>query len=201
MAFWLELIRIVNLPYTTVFGLMLLYWFSVVLGIFDVDLFDFDVDEIGFGDELLGALNLGKVPFSLWLTIFSGQMTVYSLLFNKLIDALFGTVANPVRFLVCFVVFAPIAAIVTKISTSPMEKLFDVETVSRKDFVGQECRVTSPEVNEHSGVGEILVTGIPSILYIRAKAEEGLKKNDRAVIYEYNEEKDLFYVTRVEGLD
>ena len=97
--------------------------------------------------------------------------------------------------------FAPIAAIVTKIATSPMEKLFEVETISRKDFVGKECRVTSPEVNEHSGVGEILVTGIPSILYIRAKAEEGLKKNDRAVIYEYNEAKDHFYVTRVEGLD
>lgn len=201
MAFWLELIRIVNLPYTTVFGLMLMYWFSVVLGIFDIDLFDFDVDEIGFGDELLGALNLGKVPFSLWLTIFSGQMTVYSLLFNKLIDAVFGTVADHIRFLVCFVVFVPIAAFITKISTTPMEKLFEIETVSRKDFVGKECRVTSPEVNEHSGVGEILVTGIPSILYIRAKAEEGLKKNDRAVIYEYNEAKDLFYVTRVEGLD
>lgn len=201
MSVLLELIRVVNLPYTVVFGLMLMYWFSVVLGIFDVDLFDFDVDDIDFGDELLGALNLGKVPFSLWLTIFSGQMTLYSLLFNKLIDALFGTVSDPVRFIVCFVVFVPIAAIVTKIATSPLEKLFEIETVSRKDFVGKECRVTSPEVNERSGVGEILVTGIPSILYIRAKAEEGLKKNDRAVIYEYNEEKDLFYVTRVEGLD
>ena len=195
---FLQLFRLVNVVYTATFGLMALYWISVALGFLDIEVMDFDVDEaeIGLG-SLLGILNVGSVPFSIWLTIFSAQMSLYSILFNLFVDRLPFALGGLIRFLLCGIIFLPLTALITKLVTQPLKKAFDVKSVTRSSFVGQECRVTSPEVNENSGVGEIMVSGVPNIIYIRAKAEDGFKKNDKALIYEYDETKDLFFVSRV----
>ena len=198
LTFFLQVFRLVNVVYTATFGLMTLYWISVALGFLDIEVLDFDLDdaEIGLGG-LLGILNVGSVPFSIWLTIFSAQMSLYSIVFNMLVDRLPFNMGGLIRFLICGIIFLPLTAIITKIVTQPLKKAFEVKSVTRSGFVGQECRVTSPVVNENSGVGEIMVSGVPNIIYIRAKAEDGFKKNDKALIYEYDEAKDLFFVSRV----
>ncbi len=198
LTLFLQVFRLVNVAYTSVFGLMALYWISVALGFLDIEVLDFDIDdaEVGLGG-LLGILNIGDVPFSIWVTIFSAQMSLYSIAFNLLLDQLPFTLGGLIRFIVCGIIFIPLTAVITKFVTQPIKKAFEVKSVKRSGFVGQECRVTSPVVNENSGVGEISVSGVPNIIYIRAKAEDAFKKNDRALIYEYNETKDLFSVTRV----
>ncbi len=199
LAFFVEAIRLVNLPYTVLLGLILAYWVTVALGMFDVELFDFDVDGLEFeGSDLLGLLNLGDVPFSIWLTVFSLQMWVYSLIFNLLIDHFWpGALPDALRFVIGAVPGMPIAALVTGCATKPLRHIFDVPTVTRADFVGQECLVTSSVVNEAFGIGEVRIDGIPHILDIRAKPEEQMQKGDKAIVFQYDVERDLFYVTRL----
>ncbi len=198
ITLFLQIFRLVNIAYTALFGALMFYWITVALGLLDIDVLDFDVEDMESGlGGLLGILNIGEVPFSIWLTIFSFEMWVYSILYNLLLDAIFPSLGGGLRFISCAILFMPLAAVVTRITTKPMKKLFEIRSVKRSDFVGKECRVTSPEVNERSGVGEINISGVPNIIYIRAKSEEQLKKNDSVLIYEYDEAKDLFYVSRV----
>lgn len=198
LTLFLQVFRLVNVVYTATFGLMALYWISVALGFLDIEVLDFDIDdaEVGLGG-LLGILNIGDVPFSIWVTIFSAQMSLYSIAFNLFVDQLPFAMGGFVRFAVCGIIFLPLTAVITKFVTQPIKKAFEIKSVKRSSFVGMECRVTSPVVNENSGVGEIRVSGVPNIIYIRAKAEDGFKKDDRALIYEYDETKDMFFVSRV----
>lgn len=59
-------------------GLVCLYWLFVILGAFDIELFDFDID-VGAGDGSifdvglvsLKFINLGDVPLMIWGSVFS----------------------------------------------------------------------------------------------------------------------------------
>lgn len=200
---FLEAIRWVNLPYTLIVGLMGMYWITVILGFLDIDIFDFDldvdvdldIDAIGM-NSILGILNVGSVPFSIWLSIFAFQMWAYSIIFNVVLDGIpVFQLPGILRFAICALICIPIAATITKVATTPLKKLFDQKTVTKHDFVGKECLVTSSQVNGQFGTAEIRISGTPQLIDIRAKPEDGLKKDDKALIYDYDAEQDVFYVT------
>lgn len=197
-----ESVRWVNMPYTIIAGVMGVYWLTVILGFLDIEVFDFDVDvdiETEFGmDSLLGILNVGNVPFSIWLSILAVQMWLYSITFNLALDGIPGfRLPEILRFIICALVFIPISATITKFVTTPLNTLFEMKTVTKNEFVGKECVVTSSEVNEQFGTAEVRVGGVPQLIDIRAKSEDGLKRDDKALIYEYDTEQDVFYVTNI----
>lgn len=199
ITLFLQALRVVTLPYTALFGAMVAYWIIVALGFLDIEVLDFDIDdvEVGLGG-LLTILNIGEVPFAIWLTIFSFQMSVYSIIYNLLLDSI-SSFSFPgwLRFLSCAIIFIPLAAFVTKLMTKPLKQVFEIHSVKKSDFVGKECVITSSKVDERFGLGEIRISGVPQILDIRAKSEDGFVKNDKALIYEYDEKHKVFYVTRV----
>ena len=196
----LESVRWVNMPYTALVGLMGLYWLTVILGVLDIEVFDFDLDvdaEIEGGGGL-AFLNIGAGPFSIWLSIFALQMWLYSIIFNLVVDAIPAVqLSDALRFISCSVVFIPFAAIVTKFATHPINKIFEIKSISKHQFVGKECLVTSLKVDEEFGTGEVRIEGTPQLLDIRAKPEEMLKKGDKALIFKYDAERDVFYVTNI----
>lgn len=192
----MEAVRLVNLPYTILLGLLLLYWLTVILGVLDVETLDLHADAHFEVDHFFGFLNFGAVPFSIWLTIFAFQMWLYSVVSNAGFDALFSfRVPNIVRFLVELVFFIPISVIITKWVTTPLSRIFDIPTVRKRDFTNRECEITSSVVNETFGTAEIRYDGTVHNLDIRTKQGETLKKFERALIYEYDESCDMFYVT------
>ncbi len=201
----LESVRWVNMPYTAIVGAMALYWITVILGFLDIEIFDIDLDvDVDLDAEaigtvnILGILNVGAVPFSIWLSIFAFQMWVYSLLFNLVLDAIsIFRLSEILRFILCALVFIPISAIITKFVTSPLKTLFDTKTLTKHDFVGKECLVTSSEVNQHFGTAEIRIGGVPQLIDIRGKSIDELTRDNKALIYEYEAEQDVFYVTRI----
>jgi hypothetical protein len=197
----IESVRWVNLPYTALIGAMGMYWITVILGLLDIEIFDFEIDvdvdaEFGVG-SVFEVLNVGSVPFSIWLTIFAFQMWLYSLIYNLLLDEITrSNLSGLLRFVTCAIICIPIAAVVTKLATNPLNKIFEVKTVRKNEFVNQECIVTSSQVDEEFGTGEIRIGGVPQLIDIRARPTDGtLKRDDKALIYEYDKERDVFYVT------
>jgi hypothetical protein len=196
-----EAIRWVNLPYTILLGAMGAYWLTVILGFLDIEVFDIDLDldvdtELDFG-SMLSVLNVGAVPFSIWLSIFILQMWLYSILANMAFDAIFPALPDVVRFLLCAVIFIPISAMMAKFFTAPLKSAFEGRSFSKSDIVGKECLVTSSQVTQTFGTAEVLLDRVPQLIDIRAKPEDGFKKGDTALIYSYDEERDVFYVTNM----
>ncbi len=199
----IQAIRVVNLLYTIIIGILSMYWVSVILGFLDLEIFDFDLDldldaeieGIGVG-SILGILNVGAVPFSIWMSIFALQMWVYSIVSNLALDTIPAfRLPNGIRFILCAIILMPIAATLTKFATSPLKKAFEVKSITKHDFVGKVCIVTSSEVTEQFGTAEIRVGNAPQIIDIRAKPDEEIKRNDKVLIYQYDDEQDVFYVT------
>ncbi|PIE34743.1 hypothetical protein CSA56_06910 [candidate division KSB3 bacterium] len=194
-----ESVRWITMPYSILLGVMAVYWLTVILGFLDLEVFDFDLDleadvEV---DSLLSFLNIGAVPFSIWLTIVTFQMWLYSVGFNVLLDNMSPIhIPDWLRFFVVLLILLPLAVIVAKYVTAPLNSMFEIQSITKNEFVGKTCIVTSSQVNQQFGTAEFRVRGTPQLLDVRAKSEDGLKRNDQALIYEYDADEDIFYVTR-----
>lgn len=196
-----ESIRWVNLPYTIILGGMAAYWITVILGFLDIEVFDFDVDidvDADFGwANMLGILNVGALPFSIWFSIFAFQLWFYSLIANLTLDGILSALPGILRFIVCALVLMPLTAVTTKFITAPLKQTFEGKTITKSEFVGKECLITSSKVDEGFGTAELALGGAPQLIDVRAKPEEGLKKGDTALIFKYDPDRDLFYVTSI----
>ena len=198
----LQAIRWVNLPYTLLLSATGVYWIIVILGFLDIEVFDIGLDldldldaDMSFG-HLFSMLNVGSIPFSIWASIFILQMWVYSIVANMLLDAVLPSLSNLLRFLLCALLFIPLAAFMSKVFTNPLKSAFEGRESTRKsDFVGKECLVTSSQVTTTFGTAQITLDGVPQLIDIRAKADDVFKKGDTALIYSYDEERDVFYIT------
>ncbi len=200
--FLLQTVRWVNLPYTLLLGATGIYWIVVILGFLDIEVFDIDLDldldvdaDLSFG-SVFGMLNVGSIPFTIWLSIFILQMWGFSVVANLLLDAILP-LPDIVRFLLCAIVFLPLAGMMTKVFTNPLKSAFEGrQSITKKDFVGKECLITSSQVTPTFGTAELTVDSVPQLIDIRSKDEnDAFKKGETALIYSYNEERDVFYVT------
>ncbi|MFH1300127.1 MAG: hypothetical protein ABIK07_03630 [Planctomycetota bacterium] len=190
-----------TLPATVLVAICLLYWLSIILGVSDLDLFDFDLDFeiptegpsfLDFGFIGLRFLNLGDVPVMLWVSVFSLSMWMLSINFDYKIE------------INSFMDYLPLAArnmgislVVTKLLTQPLKGLFkftppnEVETL-----LGKTCQVTSTSVNDRFGQAEMQAEGAPLKLHIRSE-DETIQKGDLVRLTDFNTEQQVFYVVKI----
>lgn len=201
MLFLQESIQWYNLPYTILLGCVIIYWITVMLGFLDIEFFDFDLDlEVDGVEGFFGLLNLGAVPFSIWLTVFSFFLWLLSIIANVVINSIgLSWLPAPVRFIVLLLVLVILSGIIAKYVTLPLRKLFNFQTITKNDFVGKECQVTSSEVTDSFGTGELRIDGDVQLIDIRiANSDEKIAKGDRAIIFKYDQEKDIFFVNKLD---
>ena len=195
-AFLSELVRGENLVWTVLLGIILIFWLITLIGFFDIEALDFDFEVDLFG----GLLNLGEVPFSIWISIFSLQTFAYSIMANVLIDGMWpGEFTGMSRFFLVAAGIVPLAWIVTRTSMIPLKKVFKgQETISNQDLEGKICEVTSSRVSDNDGFAEIkLNDGAPIRIHIRSRDDsEVLVKGDKALICYYDAETRTYDVTR-----
>lgn len=197
LDFWF---RLANLPYSILVCCMLFYWLTVMLGVvhlesLDID-FEFDSGAEGILDTLQ-FLNIGRVPFSIWLSVLVSSAWGMSTIGNAVLDAVAPFVSDIIRLPAGAFLIFPAALAATKFVTNPMKSFFQQEkAVSARDFVGQQCTITSSEVSSAYGTAEIRTEGAPVIINCRNDLGDGLTRGQTAVIYEYDEAKNIYHVTK-----
>ncbi|MEM7180763.1 MAG: hypothetical protein AAF518_07615 [Spirochaetota bacterium] len=216
-----ESIRLANLPYTIFLGLIVLFWFSVILGAMDMETLDFDFDmeadvdievdvdadvdmdaEASTNGMTLGSflswLNLGAVPFSLWLSIFGLFAWIQSIVGNVFITSFGLTFLNDgFRFLLLSIAILPISATITRFSVIPLRPAFKTkDAITNREMVREVCKITSSEVTLEFGLAEIVKEGGVILINVRAAKEENLRKGDTALVVSYNKQKNIYEVAR-----
>ncbi|WP_145220169.1 hypothetical protein [Gimesia alba] len=167
----------------------------------DFDLLDFDLDfEIGtdspsildFGFIGLRFLNLGEVPVMLWLSIFSLSMWMLSINFDSKIEI--NTVMD---YLPLALRNMGISLVVTKLITQPFKGYFQFTPPNEiETLLGKSCQVTSSSVSERYGQAEMEAEGAPLKLHIRSE-DSSIQKGDWVRLSDYNSEKQVFYVVKI----
>jgi hypothetical protein len=191
----------VNLPYTLLLGLVILYWLSVILGAVDLSAFDFDfdadvdvdadidadidtdVDAGGMSGWFAGALhffNFGRVPFMLVVTAAVVTVWVLAILGNHYLGSYSIGYALATAIPLLF-----IGLFVAKVITTPFVPLF--EQISKEaqpmDYIGQVCELLLPASFTQMGQARVQAEDDELIIYVKtAEPDLSLSKGSQAVI-------------------
>ena len=202
----------INIIPTVLLILILLYWLTVIIGVFNVDSFDIDADadidadvdvdtdvDVSAGDSILwlnsalSFFNLGKVPFMLILSFFVLSMWVVSMLMNSAL--------NNNSILLSLVYLIPnmfVSAFVTKFVTSPFVKLFakaESDIDSNVRLTGKICSVTLNATHNQIGQAEIKIEGSSFIINVMStEPRYTLNKGDRCLVIDYIQDKKIYLI-------
>jgi hypothetical protein len=183
----------VNAPYTILLTLVVVYWMLVIIGLMNVDAFDFDLDaDVGLdgdidgdvgdlsgagGFSMLGFLNVGEVPVMFYFSIVALLMWVTSMKVNEWFN-----LDGNVWFAIALAVPNFIAAVaITKLLLEPI-KQYKRRRPPTSSIVGKVCVVKSLEVTEEFGRCEVATDSAPVIVNARTENGEVLKQGDAAII-------------------
>ena len=227
----LELWRIsflpVNLPYTLLLMITLMYWTSVIIGALDISVLDIDVDmdvdadlDIDLDADVdvdadadthahahahaHGFLSpLLRFFFSVGvipLTIVLSFLFVSMWTISVLGNSLLG---NSTSWLLALALFVPnfIASVfAARIASTPFQAIFRRLGQNPEDMahaVGSTCVIVTSEATESFGQAEVSTHGAPLLLNVRTTEGVTLSKGDKALIYDQDREKSVYLIRQL----
>jgi hypothetical protein len=182
--------------YTIPLAICLVFWLFSLLGVFDF--LDVDIDSEAGLAGLLATFGLAGVPITLSLSLlflFAWSLSLFSTAW--LLPWLpAGRVYNAAGAAVLVISFIFSVYLTGKI-TRPLSRLFVThEARSNRSLVAKYCEITSLTVNEQFGQAKVEDGGAGLIISIRAAAPNDFKKGDSALIYEYDPDKNLYFISK-----
>lgn len=208
-----ELIQIalspVNIVFTFLLVLVVLYWLMVIIGAmdfgsFDID-FDLDVDvdveadvNVAGGGGISGALhwfNFGKLPFMVIMSFVILSMWAGSVLANYYFGN--GSILFALGFLVPNLVLGLLFA---KIITGPLIPVFEkMESgIKAVDYVGMLCKLVLPATNSKMGQAEVLIDDNRLLINVKMEKEssDSLDKGSEAIILQKQKNKSYYIIKK-----
>lgn len=192
----------VNLPYTILMIVLVVYWLIAILGLMDFGSLDADLDlgtDLGGveGDApvihtIAGFFNVGEVPIMFWISMVALSAWVVSMQVNHYLNPEGNNLWLAAALAVPNVVFGMFVA---KLVIQPFKNLTKLK-VQETPLVGKTCLVVSLEVTDRAGQCEVRTGGTPLTLSVCTAGGERLRKGDAAVIVERNKKTNVYTVTR-----
>jgi len=190
-----------NLPFTILLGLMLLYWIFVISGAADADWMpDMDMDADDGGElfsSLTEMLNIGEVPFMMVLSILVLNCWTFSMVANHYLNpaqsVLLGTGLFVINIVLGFFATVLITRAVVKI----------IGPISREDKSDQQIlyrtgTVVTSQVNDRVGQVDILTKGSPIRINARTQRDVIFVKGDKVLVFDEDKEKGVYFVEKYE---
>lgn len=179
---------------------VLLYWLTVILGVFDIDVLDagdFDLEaSSGTVSGMMAGSGLRGVPSTVGLSLLVVWCWLLVMVASLLIRPLLP--AGPLGILgglAIVVVAVPLALFITIRCLRPLKPLFRVHEAPRKHTaVGKLCRISSLAVSERNGQAHLEDGGAGLILSVRCAEPNNLTRGSLALIIDYDGSDDSFEV-------
>lgn len=217
-----ELLELAFSPINVIFTVLLisivLYWITVILGIFDAELFDidlpdpaleFDMDaDVDLDAETDVELNtgvvwgvanwfyVGEVPVMVLASVFILSLWAGAMLGNYY----FNPEGTWGRALLVFSLNWVLGLLVVKIVGAPLRPLY---AVMNRDYnaapkvMGNQCRVITSQVTfQQMGQAEVTTKGAPLVLNVRAQEGHTFEKEDTAVIVGRDKESGVYTIAQ-----
>ena len=185
-------------------GLMLIYWLTVIFGALDVDLFghhggDVDADMAPGGHEGHGFaefLSLGKVPITITASVFALLGWALGMLGEiHLRPIIGGILPGPLYPLIMLVALVMIAGFAATRIVRPLRRIFAMHTEHGEEgLIGKMVRITSLKADHRFGTALCDNAGPGIIMQVVLRQGAELKRDDMAVVVEYDAAKGLYLV-------
>lgn len=193
----------VNLIPTILLGLILVYWITVILGLIDIDLIDFDVDLDLDGGEgfdgfqgVLAFLNLRDMPV---MIVFS----ILALVFWGLAMLLYFLPITPGGFFngICLIPAFVLSIVLTKLITNPLKNVFrnsygDSET-QETAIIGQFVTMTCDLKDQRLGQAEVKRDGASILINVKGEIQGETFKKQEEVYVTRKDDRDVYYIIKL----
>jgi hypothetical protein len=206
----------INLVFTILLLVVLLYWLMVIVGLFDLSFLDFDADfgtdidadfevdfdadiglDGGFLRGILGFFYIGEVPVMVLCSVLIVSLWAFSMIGNHYV--------NPNgSFITAMPIFGAnllVSGIICKILGMPLRKVFNVfdeDANAPKKVIGRICIVATTEITSNLGQAEVKTKGAPILLNVMAQQGCTFKKGDEAVVMRNDKEKGVYIIAPIE---
>lgn len=187
--------------YTVPLAVCLIFWLLTLLGIFDMDVFDIDMEGATDGlsglTGLLTTFGLSGVPLTLSLSILFFIAWVSCLVSGVWLQPMLpeGNISLLVNSAILCITFI-LSVFLTGRIVKPLSPLFVThEAPSNQSLVAQTCEITSMTVDEHFGQAKLEDGGAGLIISVRALETNTLTKGHKAMIYDYDAEKNIYFIS------
>lgn len=187
--------------YTGLLAIVTLYWLFSIVGFFDLDMLDIEVDtELDHSPNLFGSFlnkfRLEGVPVTISLSLLILCSWVVSFLISyefsqKIAEEWLRVVLGLWVIVLAPLVTAPLVATII----SPLKPLFrQHEEQSSKDIIGKIATLRSSKVTATFGEATLHDGGAGLILKVRADVPNQIKRGDKILLQYYNSAKNTYFV-------
>jgi hypothetical protein len=195
-----------NLIPTILLILVLLYWIVVIIGVLDLDFLDVDLD-LDAGDAsgpfyaILAFLKVGDLPVMFAFSILILNFWIIAMLMYYLPIAP-GGVVNTLLLLPAMIV----SIFITKFECIPLKAIFKNSSIldnadNEAVVLRQLCKLKSDVSNERFGQAEIERDGASLVINVKPEfEEETFHKDEVACVFRKDNDKDIYYIVKVEGV-
>ena len=191
-----------NFMITALAVFILIYWITVIIGLFDIDLFDFDIDfdadaevdgvSVTWLNSVLAFFNLGQVPVMIFFTFLIMPAWALSIIVNDAIGNSSFLLGLPILFGVLFV-----SLFIAKVLTTPFVKIFGKlgKSDSKSEvLIGKVCTVTISTNSKKTGQAMVESSGAPFLLNVKSIEGHSLKKGQSALVLDFVEAKNVYLI-------
>ncbi len=186
--------------FTIGLGIVLVYWLFVLVGALDIDVLG-GADHHGHdagghdADGFMAKLGLGVVPVTITVSLIMLVGWVGSLL----VMHHFGDIAGVKYAVLPGMLLA--SMLVTNVLVRPIAPVFKIrEGKSNREYVGTTCTVTTATVDENFGHANVDEGGVTLDIPVRCDQTSKLARNDKALIIEFDEERQAYLVEPVSNI-
>lgn len=192
--------------FSTLLGVVLVYWFLALIGVVDFDnasvdietdvQADADAEDIGELAAFLVAFGLNGVPFSVVVTLMTLIAWTFSCLAGMWLLPLVPTsILQIVAGTGVLLVSLTVSVLITARAIRPMRGLFVMHrALSNNDLVGQSCIVLTTSVDENFGRAEVSTRGAGLNIRVWSVSPNQLSKGARAIIIEYDNSRERYRI-------
>ncbi|MBB3700690.1 DUF1449 family protein [Flammeovirga yaeyamensis] len=203
-----ESIKLINLPYTFLLILCIIYWLNVIIGAItpdfldvqldldnDIDLdvdtdLDTDVSSVGIFQGVLQFLHVGIVPVMLIFTVLFTLMWLFSILFNHYIFEL-----SPLMALGTAIPNIVLSIFLTRYIAFPFASLFrKLNEEEDREIIGKRGKVLLGASESHKGQISIWVGSGEQKVYIKSSDGLPIEKGEEAIVVEYDTDQKCYLV-------
>jgi hypothetical protein len=191
-----EAIRPINLAFTILLAVIVLYWVLVSFGALGLDLggdaeLEGDADG-GWLSSILGFINIGEVPVTIVLSFLALFAWAQSIVVNYYL-----TGGSTLLGLAAIVPILCVSAVATRFCTMPFRPLMRALNRDREEhlpIVGRTCQIMTTEANAQFGQAQIETKGAPVVINVRIADGAPLLRGSTGLIVRQDSERDVYYV-------
>ncbi|GMQ57754.1 hypothetical protein AN1V17_21490 [Vallitalea sediminicola] len=179
-----------------------MYWIIVIIGAFDFDFLDIDID-VGADNSgpfyaILAFLNVGELPFMLVFSIFALNFWIISMLMYYLPFVVVGGLLNGILLIPVMI----ISVLFTKCETIPLKGIFKYSNMQDNrgnQVIEQLCILMCEMKDGRLGQARIKRDGASLIINVKSEYDkESFDKDEVAFVSRKDTDKDIYYIVKLD---